>query len=109
MDLVLCFSSAMPVNSVIAISTANAASSAPSRPIGPQPIEYIVIEVQNTARCSDPDQEARLFEPGGKPASGPVMLALVILHDVVTYAGGFLEVTCNEQAATTVRVFLPVT
>jgi nitrogen-specific signal transduction histidine kinase len=37
------------------------------------------------------------------------MLALVILHDVVTYAGGLLEVTSNDSAATTVRVFLPVT
>ena len=46
---------------------------------------HVVIEVQNTARCSEPGQEAGLFEPpGGKPASGPVMLALVILHDVVS-------------------------
>jgi PAS domain S-box-containing protein len=110
MDLVLCFGTAMPANSVIAISSTNTASSSTGRPIGPQPVEYIVVEVQNTARCSEPGQEAGLFEPpGGKPASGPVMLALVILHDVVTYAGGLLEVTSNEHAATTVRVFLPVT
>ena len=107
-DLLLCFGQAMPPNSVIALATTNIATIAPNRPIGPQPIEYVVIEISNTVGAA-PEQEARLFEASiGKPASGPIMLALVILHDVVTYAGGFVEISSNEHAATTVRVFLPL-
>ena len=109
-DLVLCFGNALPPDNVVAIATANTSSAAPNRPIGSQQSEYLVIEVQNAASGNSPSgQEGQLFEAhGGKPASGPIMLALVILHDVVVYAGGFLEVTSNEHAAATVRVFLPV-
>ena len=108
-DLVLCFGHAMPPNSVVAIGTTNTVSPAPNRPIGLQQSEYLVIEVQNVGSASSPSDQERLFEAHvGKPASGPILLALVILHDVVTYAGGFLEVTSNDHAATIVRVFLPV-
>src|SRR5262245_48473522 len=108
-DLVLCLGSAMPIHSVIALATANASPSAPSRPFGPSPIEYLVVEIQNTGEGGGSEEEARLFEASvAKAASGPIILALVILHDVVTYAGGIIEVTSNQHAATTVRVFLPV-
>jgi PAS domain S-box-containing protein len=108
-DLVLCFGNAMPPNSVIAIASSNLSAAASNRPFAAHPVEYVVIEVQNTANRSAEDAEPRLFEASGaKPASGPIMLALVILHDVVSYAGGFVEIASNDRQATSVRVFLPV-
>ena len=108
-DLVLCFGNAMPPNSVIAIGSSNVPAAISNRTFGAPAAEYLVVEVQNTASRSTEDEQVHLFEAAGaKPASGPIMLALVILHDVVTYAGGFVEVASNDHLATSVRVFLPL-
>jgi PAS domain S-box-containing protein len=109
-DLVFAFRSAMPPDSVIVLSSANLPVSVAARQLGSRSIDYVVIEVHNTGRGagSEAGPGAWLFEPAFvKPSSGPIMLSLVILHDVVSYAGGFVEVVSNEHASTTVRVFLP--
>jgi PAS domain S-box-containing protein len=112
-DLALCFGNAMPPDSVVSIETSNppAASNRQFRSLA---AEYLVIEVQNTASRADEnesedDPAPQLFDGSGvKPSAGPIMLALVILHDVVSYAGGFIEVAANDRLATMVRIFLPL-
>ena len=108
-DLVLRFHGAMPPRSVVVVSSANlSASSLPQRS-GPRPLDYVILEVQNTGRGADAAPDSWLFEPSAvKPSASPVLLSLVILHDIVSAAGGFVEVTSSEHATTTVRVFLPV-
>jgi hypothetical protein len=103
----------MPPNSAVSIETSNLPVIS-NRQFGSHAVEYLMVEVQNTAnRASetelDEDEEAHLFDGSGvKPAAGPIMLALVILHDIVSYAGGFVEIAANDRLATTVRVFLPL-
>jgi C4-dicarboxylate-specific signal transduction histidine kinase len=109
-DLALCFGNAMPPNSVVSIETSNVPATTGKAQFGAHAAEYLAIEVCNTAsRAPDTaDVEMEPFEPSVKPASGPIMLALVVLHDVVSYAGGFIEIASNDQMTTNVRVFLPV-
>jgi PAS domain S-box-containing protein len=109
-DLALCFGNAMPANSVVSIETLNNPATTSNRQFGSRAAEYLVIEVHNTAnRSNEPEEEPNVFDAAGvKPTAGPIMLALVILHDVVSYAGGFMEIAANDRLATTVRIFLPL-
>src|SRR5262245_25069771 len=109
-DLAICFGNAMPANSVVSIETSNLPATTSTRQFGSQASEYLVIEVHNTAnRTDEPEEEPHVFDASGvKPAAGPIMLALVILHDVVSYAGGFMEIAANDRLATTVRICLPL-
>src|SRR5262249_1986364 len=113
-DLALCFGNVMPPGNAVSIETSNIPAMFPHRQFGALATEYLVIELRNSAdRAAEGEEgaepEAHLFEgAAAKPASGPIMLALVILHDVVTYAGGFIEIASNDRTAKTVRVFLPL-
>jgi hypothetical protein len=40
------------------------------------------------------------------PTSGAILLSLIILHDIVSYAGGFIEVASTAAGATMVNVYL---
>jgi len=109
-DLALGFGNAMPPNSVVSIETSNLPATTFNRQFGSHAADYLLIEVQNTAdRASDREVESHVFDGSGvKPAAGPIMLTLVVLHDLVTYAGGFIEIAASERLATTVRIFLPL-
>jgi two-component system cell cycle sensor histidine kinase/response regulator CckA len=109
-DLAICFGNAMPPNSVVSIETANLPATDGSRRVGSPAADHLIIEVTNTAsRADEPPDDSYIFEASAvKPASGPIMLALVVLHDVVTYAGGFIEIAAQDRMATKVRIFLPL-
>jgi two-component system cell cycle sensor histidine kinase/response regulator CckA len=109
-NLVLSFRYAMPEGSIVAVATRDV--SVPPGPDAPaQPsVDYIVVEVTNTGRGASGELDWRLFEPSAiAPASGAILLALVILHDIVNYTGGFIEVASTASGATTVNLYLPLT
>jgi two-component system cell cycle sensor histidine kinase/response regulator CckA len=110
MNLVMNLRDAMPAGSVVTIDTHNIAVPVDDTAEGATtpPVEFVVVEVSNTGpgrQFFDP----QLFEPAFiTSASGVIMLGLVILHDIVAAAGGFVEVGADSGAETTFRLFLPV-
>lgn len=107
-DLIGGFRDVMPRGSVVSITTRNIAM--PVRPgqAGPS-IEYLAIDVANTTRGVPMAANRELFEPAGQPpATGAIMLALVVLHDLTAASGGFVEVAANSAGATTIGIYLPV-
>jgi PAS domain S-box-containing protein len=109
-NLVMNLRDAMPAGSVVTIDTHNITVPADDTPEGAvtPPVEFVVVEVSNTG----PGRqffEPQLFEPAFiASASGVIMLGLVILHDIVAAAGGFVEVAADSGVGTTFRLFLPV-
>jgi C4-dicarboxylate-specific signal transduction histidine kinase len=100
----------MPEGSLVAIATRNVVVPPnPRTPADPPipPIDFIVIEITNTGRGGSEELDWRLFEPSVMaPTSGAILLSLVILHDIVSSAGGFIEVASTAAGATTVNVYL---
>ena len=108
-NLVLSFRYTMPEGSLVAIATRNVvvppnprtpanppiprSTSSPSRsptPVAADPKSWI-------GACSSRRRWRR---------RGAILLSLVILHDIVSYAGGFIEVASTAAGATTVNVYL---
>jgi two-component system, cell cycle sensor histidine kinase and response regulator CckA len=110
MNLVMNLRDAMPAGSVVTMDTHNITVPVDDSPegSGTPPLEFVVVEVSNTGsgrQLFDP----QLFEPAFiTSASGVIMLGLVILHDIVAAAGGFVEVGADSSVGTTFRLFLPV-
>jgi two-component system cell cycle sensor histidine kinase/response regulator CckA len=110
MNLVMNLRDAMPAGSVVTIYTHNITVPVDDTPeaAGTPPVEFVVVEVSNT-REGRQFFDPQLFEPAFiTSASGVIMLGLVILHDIVAAAGGFVEVGADSSAGTTFRLFLPV-
>ena len=110
-NLVLSFRHAMPEGSIVAIATRNVA--VPPNPRTPADpdfplIDFIVIEITNTGRGGSEELDWRSVRAvgDGADASGAILLSLIILHDIVRYAGGFIEVASTVAGATTVNVYL---
>jgi two-component system, cell cycle sensor histidine kinase and response regulator CckA len=110
MNLVMNLRDAMSAGSVVTIYTHNIAVPVDDAPdgTGTPPVEFVVVEVSNTGHGRQ-FFDAQLFEPAFiTSASGVIMLGLVILHDIVAAAGGFVEVGADSSAGSTFRLFLPV-
>jgi two-component system, cell cycle sensor histidine kinase and response regulator CckA len=110
LNLVMNVRDAMPAGSVVTIDTHNIAVPVDDAPesAGTPPVEFVVVEVSNTGQGRQ-FFDAQLFEPAFiTSASGVITLGLVILHDIVAAAGGFVEVAADSSAGTTFRLFLPV-
>src|SRR5262249_40157934 len=109
MNLVMNLRDAMPAGSVVAVGTHNISVPVDdsAKDGADPPVEFVVVEVSNTGQGRqffDP----QLFEPAFvTSASGVIMLGLVILHDIVAAAGGFVEVGADAVTGTTFRLFLP--
>jgi PAS domain S-box-containing protein len=109
-DLLWGFRHAMPDRSVVAIATYSV--SVPPSPDAQTDfsIDYLVITVTNTGRNPAEEHGLHLFEASAvTPASGSILLALLVLHDVVSDAGGFIEVASTKAGATAVHIYHPVT
>ena len=108
-DLVRGFAHAMPEGSVVSIKTRNLSIS--RQPVWKgrsAPVEYLVVEVSNTARGVPLCTPRELFEPhAAQPVSAAIMLALIALDDVSSDSGGYVEVSTNSAGATVVAVYLP--
>jgi PAS domain S-box-containing protein len=109
--LILGFRHAMPEESVVTITTQNFSLPQDFAPLpaGDPIVDYIVIEVTNTGRRTPRDVDGLLFEPSAvMPGSGPILMALVMLNDVVTSSGGFIEVVSGATAGPSVHIYIPV-
>jgi PAS domain S-box-containing protein len=109
-DLALGFMRAMPEGSVVSVKTKNRSISRDvawrSRRV---PVEYLVIELSNTARGVPVEAPCDLFDPMvTPPMSAAIVLALVSLDDVASQAGGYVEISTNGGGATLVGIYLPV-
>src|SRR5262245_45254323 len=110
LNLVMNLRDAMPAGGIVTINTHNITVPVDDalEGTGTPPVEFVVVEVSNTGhgrQFFDP----QLFEPAFiTSASGVIMLGLVILHDIVAAAGGFVEIGAVSSAGTTFRRFLPV-
>jgi PAS domain S-box-containing protein len=107
-DLALGFARAMPDGSVVSVKTKNRAI---SRDVAWRcrrvAVEYLVIEVSNTARGVP--VEAPSDDPTvTPPMSAAIVLALVSLDDIASQAGGYVELSTNGGGATLVGIYLPV-
>jgi two-component system cell cycle sensor histidine kinase/response regulator CckA len=108
-DLVRGFAHAMPEGSVVSIKTRNLSIS--RRPLWKErsaPVDYLVVEVSNTARGAALCTPRELFEPNAAPpVSAAIMLALIALDGLSSDSGGYVEVSTNSAGATLVALFLP--
>jgi len=109
-DLVLAFARAMPEGSVVSVTTRNLSTSRQMAWRGRAvPIEYLAVEICNTARGLPLKAPRDLFDPNvPPPVCAGIMLALVSLDDVSSHSGGYVEVSTNATGATIVAVYVPV-
>jgi|KBSMisStaDraftv2_1062788.scaffolds.fasta_scaffold110205_2 PAS domain S-box-containing protein len=109
-DLILGFANAMPDDSIVRISTRNEPLAHRSgRSTEATGVDYLVIEVSNTAEAVTNISTGDVFEPRtALPVSAAIMLALVILDEVSFDSGGFVEVSTNPNGATVVTTYLVV-
>ncbi len=106
MDLVIHMHEAMPLGGTISINTRD--SGVPGNPVRPFSSGFIVVEISNASFDEALEAESRLFEPPFDiPEGSMIALGLVLLHDIVTAADGFVEFATNGGTAIVIRVFLP--
>ena len=109
-DLVRGFAHAMPEGSVVSIKSRNLSISRQPMWRGrAAPVEYLVLEVSNTARgvpCNGAPAEP-LETRCAASVTAAIMLALVSLDDVSSDSGGYVEVSTNGSGATVIAVYLP--
>ena len=106
-DLTRGFAHAMPDGSLVSIKTRNRSIS--RQPVWrgrAAPVEYLVLEVSNTAR-GVPSNAEPLEPVGATSVTAAIMLALVSLDDVSSDSGGYVEVSTNGSGATVIAVYLP--
>jgi hypothetical protein len=109
-DLILGFANAMPDDSIVSVTTRNEPLAQHSgRTSEPTAVDYLVIEISNTARAAPTTLTAGVFEARTPlPVSAAIMLALVVLDEVSFDSGGFVEVSTNPNGATVVTTYLVV-
>jgi two-component system NtrC family sensor kinase len=109
-DLILGFANAMPDESIVSVATRNEPLAQHSgRTTEASGVDYLVIEVSNTAEAVRGSLNGEVFEPRTSlPVSAAIMLALVILDEVSFDSGGFVEVSTNPNGATVVTTYLVV-
>jgi len=100
----------MPDGSVVSVTTRNLSTSRQMAWRGRAvPIEYLAVEICNTARGLPLKAPRDLFDPNvPPPVCAGIMLALVSLDDVSSHSGGYVEVSTNATGATIVAVYVPV-
>jgi len=106
MNLLMQMHEAMPLSGTIAIGTRDVRvpGGSPSAPSS----DFIVIDISNAVLDESPDVESRLFEPPSDlPEASMLALGLVLLHDIVTAAGGFVEFATKGGVGIVIRAFLP--
>ncbi len=104
LNLVLNARDAMPAGGGIRLATGERSATGPDG----RSIQMVCLEVIDTGVGMDAATRARLFEPffttKGDKGTG---LGLAVTDQIVTRAGGFLEVESEPGRGTTMRVLLP--
>lgn len=104
LNLVLNARDAMPSGGTIVISLGEVTRA----PLDRDPGAYVVLVISDTGQGMDLETQSRMFEPmfttKGERGTG---LGLAIVNQVVTLAGGFIDVESALGRGTTIRIHLP--
>jgi two-component system cell cycle sensor histidine kinase/response regulator CckA len=102
---------AMPAGGELTITTSNEWRPRVSDPTASQPlVEYVVLRVTDTGVGMAADVKARIFEPffTTKAPGRGTGIGLQTVQNIVSQAGGRIDVISMPGAGTTFRVLLPV-
>jgi len=110
-NLVVNARDAMPAGGELTVTTTNewrprVTDRTASMPL----VEYVVIRITDTGIGMNDDVKGRIFEPffTTKAPGRGTGIGLQTVHDIVTQAGGRIDVISAPGAGTTFRVLLPV-
>jgi len=106
LNLLIHMHEAMPLGGTIVIGTRDV--SVPGTSASTHWTDFLVVDIGNGVFAEPMDIEARLFEPPfDMPDGSMIALDLLLLHDIVTVAGGFIEMAATGERGIAIRVFLP--
>jgi two-component system cell cycle sensor histidine kinase/response regulator CckA len=108
MNLAINARDAMPSGGILSITTSSETSPAPDLS-GPEPAQYVVLEVRDTGLGMSPEVKKHIFEPffTTKSVGEGTGLGLSTVYGIAEQANGYVTVESETGQGSTFRIYLP--